>query len=67
MDAAAVAERLRQVSRLAGSLKPEHRLSTKIDLSAEGVAQRLREASDLLELCAKLAKAAAPRVARADS
>jgi hypothetical protein len=46
----AIEARLREASRLAGSLRPEARLETKIDLSAAGVEGRLREASELLEL-----------------
>jgi hypothetical protein len=53
----AVVARLRTASRLAGSLRPERRLDTKIDLSAAGVARRLREASELLDLCRALARA----------
>jgi hypothetical protein len=56
----AVDRRLREASRLAGSLRPDHRLETKIDLSAVGVARRLREASELLELCRALARAGRP-------
>jgi hypothetical protein len=56
MSAAAVEARLRAVSALAGSLAPAHRLDTKIDMSAAGVARRLQEASDLLDLCNALAK-----------
>lgn len=59
MSAAAVEAQLREASRLAGSLRPEDRLATKIDLSGAGVAARLREASDLLELCRALARAGA--------
>ncbi|HEY8922808.1 MAG TPA: hypothetical protein VIU64_00435 [Polyangia bacterium] len=51
--------RLREASRLAGSLRPEDRLATKIDLSSTGVTARLREASDLLDLCRALARAGA--------
>ncbi|HEY0710466.1 MAG TPA: hypothetical protein VGG33_26920 [Polyangia bacterium] len=51
----AIEARLREASRLAGSLAPEHRLETKIDLSRDGVTRRLKEASDLLELCRRLA------------
>ena len=57
MSAHAIDERLREASRLAGSLQPEHRLDTKIDLSGRGVAARLQEASDLLDLCRTLAAA----------
>jgi hypothetical protein len=57
MTGAAIEARLREASGLAGSLRPEARLETKIDLSARGVEARLREASDLLELCRTLASA----------
>jgi hypothetical protein len=59
MSPAAIDGRLRQASRLAGSLRPEHRLATKIDLTGAAVARRLREASDLLDLCRALARAGA--------
>ncbi len=55
MSGEAVAARLREASRLAGSLRPEARLETKIDMSGEAVAARLREASDLLDMCRILA------------
>jgi len=51
--------RLREASRLAGSLRPEDRLTTKIDLSPSAVAARLREASELYDLCRALARAGA--------
>ena len=51
---AEVEMRLREASHLAGSLRPEDRLSTKLDLTAAGIASRLREASDLLEACRAL-------------
>lgn len=54
MSANAVDARLREASRLAGPLRPEARLETKLDLSGRAVARRLQEASDLLELCRKL-------------
>jgi hypothetical protein len=57
MSAAAIEARLRVASRLAGSLRPEHRLATKIDLSGAAVAARLKEASDLFDLCRALAEA----------
>ncbi len=57
MSGPAVGQRLREVSELAGSLRPEDRLNTKIDLSAEGVARRLREVSELLQLCNLFRKA----------
>lgn len=66
MSAAAVDARLREASRLAGSLRPEDRLAAKIDLSAAAVAARLQEASDLLDLCRALAGAAAAGAPRMD-
>jgi len=57
LSAHAVDQRLREVSRLAGSLLPEHRLDTKVDLSGAAVAARLKEASELLELCRTLSMA----------
>jgi hypothetical protein len=51
----AVEARLREASRLAGSLRPESRLDTKLDLSGAAVAARLKEASDLLDLCQQMA------------
>jgi hypothetical protein len=50
----AIEARLREASRLAGTLSPEARLSTKIDMSGRAIGARLRQASDLLELCRKL-------------
>jgi hypothetical protein len=58
MSAAAIEARLRATSDLAGSLRPEDRLETKIDLSAQGVEARLRMASDLLDACRALKRAA---------
>ncbi len=54
MSAAAIEARLRAASDMAGSLRPEDRLETKIDLSAKGVEARLRLASDLLDACRML-------------
>lgn len=59
MSADAVAARLGEASRLAGSLRPEHRLATKIDLGGAAIATRVKEASDLLDLCRALALAGA--------
>jgi hypothetical protein len=59
MSSAAIDARLREASRLAGSLRPEHRLDTKIDMSPTAVAARLKEASDLLDVCRELARAGA--------
>jgi len=54
MSASAIEARLRVASAMAGSLRPEDRLATKIDLSREGVVARLQMASDLLEACRAL-------------
>ena len=59
LSAAAIAARLREASHLAGSLRPEDRLATKIDLTGLGVARRLQEASELLDLCRALGQAGA--------
>jgi hypothetical protein len=56
MSAEAIDARLREASRLAGSLRPEARLDTKIDTSATAVAARLKQASDLLDLCRALSR-----------
>lgn len=61
LSGAAIEARLREASRLAGDLRPETRLHTKIDLSGAGVAARLREASDLFELCRALGRAGRQR------
>jgi hypothetical protein len=52
----AIEARLREASRLVGSLRPEARLETKLDMRGQAIAARLREASDLLDLCRKLAR-----------
>jgi hypothetical protein len=49
-----IAARLAAASDMS-DLGADRRLEAKIDLSTEGVTARLREASDLLELCRKLA------------
>ena len=54
MSAPAIEARLRAASDMAGSLRPEDRLTTKIDLSGDGVAKRLQLASDLLDACRAL-------------
>jgi hypothetical protein len=59
LSAAAIEARLQEVSRLAGSPRPEDRLATKIDLSGPAVAARLKEASELLEVCRALRRAGA--------
>jgi hypothetical protein len=58
MSMSAIERRLRRVSELADPLTPDTRLATKIDTSASGVAARLKEASDLLDLCRALASCA---------
>jgi hypothetical protein len=55
MSGAIIAARLREASRLVGSLRPEDRLDAKLDMSGAAVAARLKESSDLLDLCRKLA------------
>jgi hypothetical protein len=57
MSAPAIEARLRAASAMAGSLRPEDRLKTKIDLSGDGVVARLRMASDLHEACRALKRA----------
>jgi len=57
MSPGAIEGRLREVSRVAGSLRPEDRLHGKLDLRPEAVARRLREASDLLAMCRALSAA----------
>jgi len=59
LSASAIEGRLREASRLAGSLRPERRLDAKIDLRGSAVAARLRQASELLDLCRALARAGA--------
>jgi hypothetical protein len=60
LSAAAIEARLRATSAMAGSLRPEDRLETKIDLSRAGVEARLRMASDLLEVCRALKRPSRP-------
>ncbi len=65
MSPQAVNTRLREASRLAGSLRPETRLDTKIDMSPAAISARLRQASDLLDLCRALdARRATAQAAR---
>jgi hypothetical protein len=56
MSAEGIDARLREASKLAGSLRPEARLEPKIDTSGPAVAARLKEASDLLDLCRALSR-----------
>ncbi|MEJ7733121.1 MAG: hypothetical protein WKG00_28485 [Polyangiaceae bacterium] len=60
LSSAAIEQRLRHASRLAGSLRPEERLSTKIDLRPAAIASRLREAAQLTALCRLLSEAGRP-------
>jgi len=57
MSPAAVRARLQEASRCVTDFTPARRLDTKIDMSRAGIARRLREASDLLDLCRKLSAA----------
>jgi len=57
MSSAAIEARLREASLRTGSLHAELRLDAKVDLSGEAVAARLKETSDLLDLCLQLGKA----------
>jgi hypothetical protein len=56
MSPKAVEARLREVSRLAGSWRPDARLETKIDMRGPAVAARLKEVSDLLDVCRALSR-----------
>ena len=51
-----VEARLREASRMAGSWRPEARLETKVDMRGTAVAARLKEASDLLDVCRALSR-----------
>jgi hypothetical protein len=64
MSSTEIAARLREASRLAGSLRPEDRLATKIDLTGTRILARLKEASDLLDVCRALAGAGSSWLAR---
>jgi hypothetical protein len=55
MAAAEVTARLQEASR-ASDLDAARRLDSKIDLTPQGVTLRLREASDLLNICRRLAE-----------
>ncbi len=58
MSPQAVEARLRAASRLAGAWRPEARLETKLDMRGPAVAARLKEASDLLDVCRALSRRA---------
>jgi hypothetical protein len=58
LDAEAVRARLQEASDLA-DLRPEHRLDSKIGMSADAVFARLREVSELRALCTELQRAGA--------
>jgi hypothetical protein len=53
LDAATVAARLRELSRLA-DLRVDRRLDLKVDLGPEAVTRRLRRQSALRTLCLRL-------------
>ncbi len=50
MSPKAVAERLREMSRLS-DLRSEKRLATKVDMSPRAVTRRLRQQSELRAVC----------------
>jgi len=56
MSPQAVEARLREASRLAGSWRSEARLATKVDMRGPVIAARLKEASDLLDVCRALSR-----------
>ena len=58
--AAEVSRRLQWASALA-DLSPDRRLDAKIGLDAARITARLRRASDLRDLCARLARLGQPR------
>lgn len=55
MSAKAITQRLRTVGRLA-NLDPNTRFESKIDLTPEGIARRLRRVSELRRLCLSLGR-----------
>ncbi len=54
MSAAAIGSRVRQLSALS-DLSLQTRLDARIDMSPQAIMRRLREVSELLTLCRKLA------------
>ena len=56
LDADSIRARLQRASDLA-DLRPEHRLESKIGMSAEAVLARLHEVSELRALCLELERA----------
>jgi len=60
MSGAAILERLRLASS-SSDLSPERRLDAKLDMSPKAITRRLREASDLLDICHTLERATALR------
>lgn len=56
LSPAAILERLKHASD-ASDLRAERRLHAKLDMSAEGIARRLREVSELVALCESLGAA----------
>lgn len=55
MTAEAIAARVREVGRVT-DLAPARRLDAKIDLSAAGIARRIRTVSELRDLCVRLGR-----------
>jgi hypothetical protein len=55
MSPEAIGQRLRRAAALA-DLRSERRLACKVDMSATGIASRLREVERLRRLCLELAK-----------
>ena len=56
MSPQAVEARLLEASRLAGSWRSEERLENKVDMRGPAIAARLKEASDLLDVCRALSQ-----------
>ncbi|MCG5051751.1 MAG: hypothetical protein KA712_02220 [Myxococcales bacterium] len=54
MSPGAIEQRIVAASALS-DLRPERRLDAKLDMSPEGIAKRIQEASDLRTLCHQLA------------
>jgi len=67
MSGRAIDERLRRASELADPLDSQTRLWPKIDMSADGVERRLRQASALLALCRELARASSQNLGHRES
>jgi hypothetical protein len=59
LSAAALTARIERASELS-DLSAHRRLEGKLDMSADGVSRRLREAFELLEFCASLRRVPPP-------